>query len=290
MALSLRSRTVGSLAVLVTCALILGSSVVLAPDVHALASITTLTAVDGDVFVGRGDDVVAAREGDVVVVGDSIRTGNGGKAEITYFEGSSVRLEADTELVITALATDADGGTVVAMRQALGRTWHVVTKLITGGSRYEVLTPTSTASVRGTIFAVDVRLESGGPAATVITSEGTVVHHVPDFDRPGATTNIQVSAGEESTSERGKPASPPRAAPASTLREAPTHAGRTPRPANKGLPERSARTDVRAQPEARSRDRTEVRSGDAERARGGRDRAKLRETAKLRIGARDPDD
>jgi hypothetical protein len=289
-ALSLRSRTIGSLAVLVTCALILGSSVVLAPEVHALASITTLTYVEGDVFVGRGDEVVVAREGYVLVAGDSIRTGAGAKAELTYFEGSSVRLHADTELVIEALATDSDGGTVVAMRQVLGRTWHVVTKLITGGSRYEVRTPTSTASVRGTIFAVDVRLESDGPAATVTTSEGTVVHHVPDSNRAGATTDIRVGAGEQSTSERGKPASPPRAAPASTLREAPTHADRTPRPAKKGQPERSARTDVRAQPEARSRDRTELRSGDTERARGGRDRAKLREAAKLRTGARDRDD
>jgi hypothetical protein len=288
-ALSLRSRTVGSLAVLVMCALIFGSSVVLAPEVHALASITTLTNVQGDVFVRhRGDDVVAAREGDVLVAGDSIRTGQDARAEITYFEGSSVLLDPDTELVIEALATEADGGTVVAMWQAVGRTWHVVTKLISGSSRYEVRTPTSTASVRGTIFAVDVRFESDGPAATVITSEGTVVHHIAD--RAGTTADIRVRAGEQSTSQRGKPAGPPRAAPASTLREAPTHANRTPRPAKKGLPERSARTDAQARPEARSGDRSEVRSGDTQRTRGGRDRAKLRVTTKLRTGARDRDD
>jgi hypothetical protein len=287
-ALSLRSRTVGSLAVLMMCALIFGSSVVLAPEVHALASITTLTNVQGDVFVRHsGDDVVAAREGDVLVAGDSIRTGKDARAEITYFEGSSVLLDPDTELVIEALATEADGGTVVAMWQAVGRTWHVVTKLISGSSRYEVRTPTSTASVRGTIFAVDVRFASDGPVATVITSEGTVVHHVAD--RAGTTADIRVRAGEQSTSQRGKPASP-RAAPTSTLREAPTHADRTPRPAKKGLPERSARTNPRAQPEARSGDRSEVRSGDTERTRGGRDRAKLRVTTKLRTAARDRDD
>ena len=140
-------------------ALVFGASAALAPEADARAAMSTLSAVRGDVVVRHADGTVApANEGDVIVAGDAIRTGSGALAEITYFEGSTVRIEAHTELVVEKLSSSPDGGTVVAMWQAAGRTWHVVTKLITGGSRYEVRTPSSTATVRGTIFAVGTRL------------------------------------------------------------------------------------------------------------------------------------
>ena len=149
-----------------------------------------------------GQELVDAALGEVIAAGDTIRTGPGATAEITYFEGSSVRIEAGTELVIEALATEADGGTVIAMAQAIGRTWHVVTKLLTPSSRYEVRTPTSAASVRGTIFAVEVRNEDDGPAATVATLEGEVVHSAPDPARPGATVAVRWRVGPDRDSVR----------------------------------------------------------------------------------------
>ncbi|MEK6207484.1 MAG: FecR domain-containing protein [Chloroflexota bacterium] len=104
-----------------------------------------LTVVDGRVFVRHGDaGFEPAREGDLVAAGDTVRTASGASAEITYFEGSSVRVEADAEIVLMSLGTP-DGGAL----QTLGRAWHVVTMLISGESRYEVRTPSSTASVRG---------------------------------------------------------------------------------------------------------------------------------------------
>ena len=147
MALS-RSRNLAAVVLIVALALGVGSSAVLAPEADALVSISTLTVVDGSVRIRHGGaDFTPARAGDVLNAGDTIRTGTGAAAEITYFEGSSVRLEADTEIVVERLRTEADGGTVIGMMQTLGRTWHVVTKLISGGSRYEVRTPSSTASV-----------------------------------------------------------------------------------------------------------------------------------------------
>jgi len=158
-----RSRNVAAVVLIVALALGFGSSAVLAPEADALVSRSTLTVVDGTVLVSHGGaEFTSARDGDVLAAGDRIRTAMGAAAEITYFEGSSVRLEADTEIVVESLRTEADGGTVIAMMQTLGRTWHVVTKLISGSSRYEVRTPSSTASVRGTIFAVDVHVDADG--------------------------------------------------------------------------------------------------------------------------------
>ena len=144
MALS-RSRVAAAVVLIVALALGAGSSVVAAPEANAVVSASTLTVVDGAVVISHaGAEFTSAREGDVLVAGDTIRAGVGGAAEITYFEGSSVRVESNAEVVVEGRRT-FDHGPV----QALERVWHVVTKLVSGGSRYEVRTPSSTASVRG---------------------------------------------------------------------------------------------------------------------------------------------
>src|SRR5437870_5037466 len=216
-----RPRNIAAIVLVVTLALALGSSAVLAPEADAHVSRTALPSVAGSVLLSHdGSEFNQAYEGDVIAAGDTIRTESGAAAEITYFEGSSVRLEADTQIVVERLRTEADGGTVIGMMQTLGHTWHVVTKLISGSSRYEVRTPSSTASVRGTIFSVDVHADADGPAATVTTSEGVVVHSAAG--PAAAATAVRVTAGQESTKSASRPAELVHAAAPATLREAPT--------------------------------------------------------------------
>ena len=249
--LPLRPRVFATLALAQVFILAFASTAALAPNgAEALGASAVLTLVNGDVVVGHaGQELVDAALGEVIAAGDTIRTGPGATAEITYFEGSSVRIEAGTELVIEALATEADGGTVIAMAQAIGRTWHVVTKLLTPSSRYEVRTPTSAASVRGTIFAVEVRNEDDGPAATVATLEGEVVHSAPDPARPGATVAVRVAAGQESTSARGKRAGPAHPAAPSRLNGAPQRQAATARPSHRA--NESARPRLTKEPRAK---------------------------------------
>ena len=240
-----RPRTTALTVLVVALALGLGSSAVLAPEADAIVSISTLTVVDGSVLISHaGSGFAPAREGEVVAAGDTIRTESGAAAEITYFEGSSVRLEADTQIVVESLRSEADGGTVIGVMQTLGRTWHVVTKLISGSSRYEVRTPSSTASVRGTIFAVDVHVDADGPAATVTTKEGVVVHTAA-----GAVTGVRVTAGQESTKSGSKPAEAAHTALPATLREAPARPPSAPHRTKTDAPS-SDRAEVRtkAQP------------------------------------------
>jgi hypothetical protein len=148
MALS-RSRGV-AVVLIVGVALGASSSAALSSEANAIVSASTLTLIDGAVLVRHGAaPFTPAQKGDVLAAGDIVRTATGASAEITYFEGSSVRMDADKEVVVTRLGAEADGGTVVGMMRMLGDAWGVVTKLISGGSRYEVRTPSSTASVRG---------------------------------------------------------------------------------------------------------------------------------------------
>jgi FecR protein len=178
-------------------------------NAKAFGAGTSLTILSGDVSVRHGSGAfVAAVDGETLGEGDAVRTAADARAILTYFEGSTVTIEPASEISIDNAETLADGGTVVVMTQALGRTWHVVTKLITGSSKYEVKTPASTASVRGTEFQVDV----DATVTTVTTTEGTVVAHVEDPAAAGATVDVPVTAGMTQTQRKNAPAAPARTA------------------------------------------------------------------------------
>jgi len=178
---------------------------------RALGAATTVTIISGDVQVrhSAGGAFVTATDGEVLAAGDTIRTGDDARAVLTYFEGSTVTLEPNTELTIDVASSLSDGSTVVIMQQNLGRTWHVVTKLITGNSKYEVKTPSSTASVRGTAFQVD----SDRERTVVTTTEGTVVDRVADPDRFGQTVDVPVPAGKTHDQRKNARPAPAAAAP-----------------------------------------------------------------------------
>ena len=149
MALS-RWQTAAAIAFIACLALAFGPGTTLAGDAHARGAFATVTKVEGDVFVLRIDGGSgAASEGEVVVAGDAIRTAAGAVVELTYVEGSSVRIGESTAFVVDGLSVAPDQGAVLGMWRAAGRTWQAVTRMASGGSRYEMRAPTSSASVRG---------------------------------------------------------------------------------------------------------------------------------------------
>ncbi len=200
---------VAIVAVAFVLALVLGSAGLLGGG-QALGAATTVTVLGGDVFVRHGSNgsFVAAVDGEVLAAGDAIRTSTDARAVLTYFEGSTVTIEPDTQLSI-AEAAASNGVTRISMTQDFGRTWHVVTHLLNSGSKYEVRTPASTASVRGTEFQVD----TDGQTTRVTTTEGTVVDQVPDPARAGATVDVPVPAGQQHTQPVNAPAAPIHPAP-----------------------------------------------------------------------------
>ena len=173
----------------------------------ALGASTTLAIISGEVQIRHGatGDFVTATDGAILGPGDTIRTGTDARAVLTYFEGSTVEVEPDSELAIQTAHGNPDGSTVIEMQQNLGSTWHVVTHLSQGGSKYEVHTTSSTASVRGTAFTVGVTPEQ---TTTVTTTEGNV-----GTSDPAGTTAVAVTAGLTTTTKRGEAPAPPQQAP-----------------------------------------------------------------------------
>jgi hypothetical protein len=132
----------------VVASLLFGTDVAVAPDVAAPGWSAAITDVSGTVFVRRAGEkqFALANVGEVFFAGDVIWTARG-TAELTYFEGSSVRIESERQLTVAPLRVARDAG-LVGIAQTVVRTWDAVARLF-GGSREEMKTPTSSATVRG---------------------------------------------------------------------------------------------------------------------------------------------
>ena len=100
----------------------------------------------------------SADNGMLLYQSDSIRTGENTSASMILFKSSIIRLDSNTEITIRELIDEAE--TNVTIEQNSGRTWNTVRK-ISGIDNYEIQTPTTVASIRGTSFLVNVT-EKGG--------------------------------------------------------------------------------------------------------------------------------
>jgi hypothetical protein len=123
------------------------------------STLTILSITEGDVFVMKAgtDNWVEADVGISLEPGDSIKTGDSSGAEITFFDGSTIELEADTEIKVVSLdiSPDTDSKTIT-LEQTIGTTISRVTKLLDPASSYEIETPTGVAAVRGSTMIVTV--------------------------------------------------------------------------------------------------------------------------------------
>ena len=84
---------------------------------------------------------------------DAVRTGAGARLELTFADGSRVRLGPKSSLTVQSARFRA-AERQVTMRLWLGRLWARVARRLGSGSQFEVKTGNAVAGVRGTSFAV----------------------------------------------------------------------------------------------------------------------------------------
>lgn len=91
-----------------------------------------------------------------VQVGDSIRTGEGGLAEIRWGDRGVSRIDPSSELTIEAIPQDEQAATNAVIRLSVsgGRVWTRLLKLLDMSSEAQVTTGNVVATVRGTAFGV----------------------------------------------------------------------------------------------------------------------------------------
>jgi hypothetical protein len=164
-----------ALTILVTSTLVGCSGASSAPS-----TLTILSINEGDVFVMKAgtDDWTEATVEMSLEVGDTIKTGDDSGAEITFFDGSTIELEAGTQIEIASLDSSPDtGAKTITLMQTIGTTISRVTKLLDPASTYAIETPSGVAAVRGSIMIVriifgDPNYEDG--TVLITTVEGDV--------------------------------------------------------------------------------------------------------------------
>ncbi|MFO7866811.1 MAG: FecR domain-containing protein, partial [Candidatus Aminicenantes bacterium] len=129
-------------------------------------------------------------------VGDTIKTGENSGAEITFFDGSTIELEAGTQIEILSLDVACDTGvTTITLLQTIGTTISRITKILDPASSYEIETPTGVAGVRGSVMVVTV----GEDGTTWITNlEG-------DIYAIAQGVELQVPKGQQCIIRPGQP-------------------------------------------------------------------------------------
>lgn len=129
----------------------------------------TLTLFAGDCFIWHAGKSDEADIDQPLFAGDSVRTGKESRVELSYADGTVIRLGENSRLVVRSQ------GSVRSVGLLSGKFWAKVAKL-SGGSRFEVASPTAVAGVRGTVFKVEVDRDS---TSRVAVEEGEVEVHNP---------------------------------------------------------------------------------------------------------------
>jgi hypothetical protein len=153
----------------------------------ALRPAAILTVIAGNVLMRTAPgDFAFAKDGAVLYVGTLLRTSADASAFITLFEGSTMELDAASDITIED-ATMRDGSTIA---QSLGRSWNVVMHLTSADSRYEPTIPAVTASVRGGEYEV----ASADALTGATTAMTTLAHRAPTTVAVSTSTNILAAA------------------------------------------------------------------------------------------------
>jgi predicted small lipoprotein YifL len=148
---------------------------------------------------------------------DKIRTEAGSSAAVTFFEGSTVELEAGTEISLAELG-QAGTTTHIKIKQEIGNTLSRVKKLVDPASSYEVQTVAAIASVRGTTLTVYVD-ENGVTTVGNIEGKVSVTAQGIEVMLPEGTSSTTVpgeTPGEPKSNNTPPPSDTPTASPTVT--------------------------------------------------------------------------
>ncbi len=128
----------------------------------------TITRLAGSVTVQRAGSEVAGAAGMAIEVDDTIRSGPGSRAEVTFTDGSVLTIGPESDVAISFFAPEAaESNAVVDLIAGIAR---LTVNKATSWSSFEVRTTTAVASVRGTDYLV----ESVPGKSAVFVAEGRV--------------------------------------------------------------------------------------------------------------------
>lgn len=132
-----------------------------------------------------------------VEVGDTIVLDKNAAAQLSLYDGSTVDLAKGTTLHISEIFND-EISHHIRLKLLAGRTLSRINRLLGTNDTFEIHTPSSTASVRGTVFIVEVLTQE---SSYIAVEEGVVQVTTNDGEA------VNVTAGFEVTAVLGQPLS-----------------------------------------------------------------------------------
>jgi hypothetical protein len=181
-----------ALALLVVGVLAAGAMAMAAPAAGAADALANLkiTADNVQIKAKGKTSFVAAKDGQALKQGDTIKTDASGKAEIDYTDGSLTRLSNSTVYTLSKL-TDDKGGRQTQGTLTVGEAWNRAAKVSETGS-FEVKAGGTTAAVEGTAFVATCVPKNDGTQAVDCTFTAVVDNIKVDsdlWDVTGVTDN-----------------------------------------------------------------------------------------------------
>ncbi len=117
----------------------------------ALACQCTLSILNGSAEVQEpgSDNWKQGADGMTLTAGTRIRTTLNSHTLVTFFEGSTLKLDPGTDIEIQQVKHDDGQSAAIALKQRVGRTWSRAVEMTSPGSHYQIETPSASAVVRG---------------------------------------------------------------------------------------------------------------------------------------------
>jgi len=194
-------RRVGIIGLTILILLLVSAFAVAQPEQNSEATLVVAegratVSQQGSVPLVMRDSSVSLSAGQALTVraGDKISLDPGAVGQLRLFDGSTVDLTEGASLEVTELNT-TDSTYRVQLNLLAGRTLSRVVRALGIGDAFEIRTPSSTASVRGTVFTVAVI----SPDSTYFSCDEGVVHIVLQDQ------SVDIHPNEEVTAIIGRP-------------------------------------------------------------------------------------
>ena len=168
-----------------------------------LQRVAAVSDVKGIVWLKqRGHaDFGALADRERVAAGDTIKTGETAGLVLTWLDGTRMRIGPNSLMtVLKCQINTASKAETTMFKLDLGRVWVRVLKVLSHKSKFEVITPTATAGVRGTVFSVAVDA-NGKTLVSVkegaVALEGDGGQEMVEKGQMTAGSTVQPLAGDE---------------------------------------------------------------------------------------------
>jgi hypothetical protein len=158
------------------------------------ADFSFISACQGNAQVKKTGtaDWVKAEISAILAANDMLKTGPNERLTVTFFDGSAIDLEPNTQIEVKELVQGKK--TSIKLKQQIGSTLSKVKKLADPASQYEIETPAAVAGVRGSEMQVNVAADGMTEVRNV---EGKIFVRAQGVE-------VQIPPGNKSTVTPGK--------------------------------------------------------------------------------------